>query len=264
MSPRSRRVAICDLDGVIYLGSDPIPGSADAIGRLRSAGWTVFFCTNNATRTPAQVTAKLARVTGIETPHGDILTSAVAVARLIRPGERVMVIGNEALVGAIVEQGGVVVSDNPEAVVCGLDISAGYATLRDASLAVEKGARFLASNLDASFPTPDGKWPGAGALAGVITATTGVIPQSAGKPHPPMRALIRESMQERGIPADSPVHVIGDRPDTDIALAATEQGWSSTLVLTGVTTDPHSAVPPPDRVASDLASAVDGLLGEKA
>jgi len=120
-------------------------------------------------------------------------------------------------------------------------------------LAWSRGARFIATNTDPTYPVADGLLPGGGACVAAVQVTTGVTPEVAGKPHPPMRALLRS----RGI---GEAWVIGDRVDTDIALAQAESDWRSILVLTGVTS-PEEAIGA-DHVVADLAAAVDLVLSD--
>jgi ribonucleotide monophosphatase NagD (HAD superfamily) len=114
------------------------------------------------------------------------------------------------------------------------------------------GARFIATNTDPTFPIADGLLPGGGACVAAVQVTTGVDPEVAGKPHPPMRNLLRA----KGI---GEAWVIGDRVDTDIALARAEPDWTSVLVLTGVT-GPGRSSDGADHTVPDLAAAVDLVL----
>jgi ribonucleotide monophosphatase NagD (HAD superfamily) len=128
-----------------------------------------------------------------------------------------------------------------------------YDRMRIASSAVRAGARFVATNDDATYPTVDGEIPGNGAIVAGIATAAGMPPTIAGKPHRPMVDLLRSRLGDEGI-------VIGDRPDTDgrFALAL---GWRFGLVLTGVTAPTDLPVEPrPDLVAVDLAGLVDRLL----
>ena len=149
---------------------------------------------------------------------------------------------------APLEHAGVpVVSDWHEAraVVAGLDLSLTYESLTRAVMAVERGSRFVATNTDVTYPTPEGLWPGAGALVAAVEAATGVTAEVAGKPHLPMRSLLEERLAGRG------VAVIGDRAETDVALGVAE-GGQTILVLTGVTTSPAGADPKPDHVVASI------------
>ncbi len=186
---------ICDLDGVVWLAHHPIPGSVEAIARLRRDGRRVVFVTNNSSARIADQEAALASV-GIPAT-GDVLTSAVAGAALVEPGERVLVCGGVGIVEALTARGAIAVpGDDPsgeavDAVMVGLHRQFDYERLRIAATAVRRGARFIATNNDATFPTPDGLIPGAGAIVAAVAAAGGRSPVVAGKPHRPMAAARR-------------------------------------------------------------------------
>jgi HAD superfamily hydrolase (TIGR01450 family) len=244
---------VIDLDGVIWLGATPIPGSSEAVAQLRAAGEDVLFVTNNSFATVAQQEAKLASF-GIEAA-GDVVTSAVVGARLIEPGERVFVLGGAGIVDAVEARGGVVVDELPaDAVVVGLDRHLSYERLDLASRAVRAGARFIATNTDATYPTAEGLLPGGGAIVAAVAVACGAEPVVAGKPCEPAASFIRHRLGPTGI-------MVGDRPGTD-GLFAGALGYRFGLVLSGVTTSTDlPVVPPPDLVAPDLASLVRLALG---
>ena len=239
---------VLDLDGVVWLASDPIAGAADAIARLRAAGERVVFCTNNSAPRRGDHEAKLAAF-GIPA-GGDVLTSSMAAARLVAPGERVLVCGGPGIAEAVEARGAVPVRDgDAEAVAVGFHRDFDYERLRIAARAVDRGARLIATNDDATYPTPDGPIPGGGALVAAVAYATGVEPVVAGKPHEPMADLVRSVGGPEGT-------VVGDRPSTDGALAA-QLGYRFALVLTGVTHEADLPVePPPDVVAASLAELV--------
>lgn len=244
---------ICDLDGVIYRGRQAIPGAAAALRRLQSGGYPVVFVTNNSSRTPAQVAEKILIVLGVEVASEAILTSAMAaVSVLPEEVKKCMVIGGEGIVAAVTGSGRQIVTSGADAVIVGIDQQFDYDSLTRASDEIRHGALFVASNNDATFPVESGLLPGAGAIVAAVATASGVDPIRAGKPEPPMRNLIRSS----GI--DS-AWVIGDRLETDIALAAGEPDWTSILVLTGVT-DEGMDLGSADHVVADMESAVDLVL----
>jgi glycerol-1-phosphatase len=223
---------LLDLDGVVYRGNQAIPAAVRAIAELRDRGATVLFLTNNSARTPSQV-AEWLQGLGVAARPGDVLTSAVAAAAMLRdefgPGRSVFVIGERGIREALEEAGLVLVDGEPDRVdlvVVGWDRSVDYAKLRTASLLVERGARLVATNGDPSYPAPDGMWPGAGAILATITTTTGAEPVVVGKPS---RPLFEAAAQLTG--GGNPL-VVGDRLDTDIRGAAAV-GWDSLLVGTG-------------------------------
>jgi len=250
---------VLDLDGVLWLGDQPLPGAADAVARLRAAGRRVLFATNNSSARVAEQEAKLA---GHGIPaEGDVVTSALAVAHLIEPGERVLVCGGPGVVEALEAREAVVVDDAEaergkpvDVVVVGFTRDFDYDRMRVASVAIRKGARFLATNSDVTYPTPEGLIPGGGAIAAAIAAAAEVEPEVAGKPHAPMARFIHDLV------GDTDGIMIGDRPETDGEFAVT-LGYRFGLVLTGVTTtDDLPVTPTPDLVAPDLATLVDDVL----
>jgi glycerol 3-phosphatase-2 len=241
-----------DLDGVIWLADDPIPGAAEAVARLQRSGEPVVFVTNNSNQPVAAVEAKLARH-GVEAA-GAVITSAMAAGHLLQPGERVLVCGGPGVVEAVERRGAVpVVAGAADAVLVGFHREFDYERMRVAASAVRGGARLLATNDDATYPTPDGPIPGGGAILASIVTATGVAPIVAGKPHEAMAALVREHLGATGL-------MVGDRPDTDGRFARV-LGFDFALVHTGVTTAAAVVEPPPELVASDLAALVDELLG---
>jgi glycerol-1-phosphatase len=252
-------VALLDLDGVVYLGGAAIPGAAEALGKATSAGLRLAFVTNNAYRTPAAIAGQLTRLGVAATPQ-DVVTSAQAAARLLAQrlpaGAAVLVIGGTGLRAAVRERGlrpVSVAAAKPAAVVQGYSPDISYAHLAEGALAVGAGALFVASNADATLPTPRGRQPGNGSMVQVIATATGVRPLVAGKPEPPLHA---ESVQRTG--ARRPL-VVGDRLDTDIE-GARRVGADSLLVLTGVTGPTDLLLAPAGRRPSYLAEDLAGLL----
>jgi HAD superfamily hydrolase (TIGR01450 family) len=255
---------VIDLDGVVWLGERRLPGAAEAIGRLRAAGERVLFVTNNSSASLAAQEAKLARF-GIPA-HGDVITSAMAGARLVEPGERAFVCGGPGVDEALLARGAEPVrSDGSggdigdvDVVVVGLDRDFDYERLRLAVRAVQRGARFVATNDDATFPTPDGPVPGGGALVAAVAYATGVEATVAGKPHRPMADVVHALVGQDQANGATDGTVVGDRPERDGAFAAT-LGYRFALVLTGVTSAEDLPVTPtPDVVADSLDALVPG------
>ena len=221
---------VCDIDGVIVLGDQPVPGAGAALERLRAAGLTVLFITNNSTKTRETVAERIERVVGYETEPGTIITSGWATGKFIRNEvSRVYVLGSDGLRATLRETGVAQTTDwqQADAVVVGLDFDVTYRRLVEASLAVQNGARLYATNTDASYPSPEGLYPGAGALVSVIETATGTEAVPCGKPDLPMRKLLDDFVAGEAL-------IVGDRLETDIALGKAE-GWVTALVLTGVT-----------------------------
>lgn len=241
-----------DLDGVIWLGDQPIPGAAEAVAALRAAGEAVVFCTNNSSQPVAAVEAKLLSM-GVPA-GGAVLTSAMAAATLLDPGERVLVCAGPGVTEAVTARGAVPVQDgDADAVVVGFHLDFDYGRLRAAATAVRRGARLLATNDDATYPTPEGLIPGGGAILAAVERGAGVAATVAGKPHPPMAALVRERLGPRGV-------MVGDRADTDGRFARA-LGYRFALVLTGVTRAGEVVDPVPEVVAADLGALVAAQTG---
>ena len=252
-------VALLDLDGVVYIGGQPIPGAPEALHKAKREGMRLAYVTNNASRTPAAVAALLSAMDVPANPS-DVVTSAQAAARLLAeklpPKSRVLVIGSTALRLAVRERGLTPVStaaDDPKAVVQGYGPGIGYGSLAEGGLAVRKGALFVGTNADSTLPGPRGIQPGNGSLLQVIAHATGTSPVIAGKPEPPLH---RESVIRTG--AKTPL-VVGDRLDTDIE-AACRAGADSLLVLTGVSRPADAVLAPPRQRPTYIAETLDALL----
>ncbi|MGH9061461.1 MAG: HAD-IIA family hydrolase, partial [Acidimicrobiales bacterium] len=156
---------VLDLDGVVWLAGRPIPGAPETVRRLRHAGERVLFLTNNAGPTLAEHVATLERA-GVEAVSDELVTSAQAAASVLRPGSTAAMVGGPGLHEALVHRGVEVVAAtaSPAAVVAGRSPQLDYDELARASAAIRAGARFVATNTDATVPTPDGVVPGAGAV----------------------------------------------------------------------------------------------------
>lgn len=224
--------ALFDLDGVLYLGPDPIVGGPEAVNRLQQLGIRVGFVTNNAARTPAAVADQL-RGFGITCSAADVVTSAQAAAHELLdrfgPGARVLAVGTDGLLTALDELDLVVVesaADNPVAVVQGYDPQLCWDRITEAALAIRAGATWVATNTDPTRPTERGLVPGTGAAVAAVRAAVETDPVVAGKPY---RPLMAETV--RRLAAERPIFV-GDRIDTDIA-GAGNLDIDSLLVLTG-------------------------------
>ncbi len=255
-------VVCCDLDGVVWRGDDAIAGSAEAIATLRDAGLRVGYLSNNSSATVDDVVAKLDRF-GVVAPRETVLTSALAAADLLAgdlaPGARVLACAGPGVVAALTEAGFDAVREPPaDAVVVGFHRDFDFDGLDRASRAVREGARFVATNLDATYPIPGGLVPGAGSIVAAVATASGHTPEVAGKPFPPMAALVHRRFGERGV-------MVGDRPSTDGAMAAA-LGWPFGLVLSGVATvvavpgGEGVPDPAPPFVADDLAALAPRLV----
>ena len=248
---------VLDLDGVVWLGDEPLPGAAGAVERFRAAGLDVGFMTNNSSLPVAGYVEKLARL-GVAAEASEVLTSALAAADLLAadlpPGARVLACSGPGVVEALAAKGFEVVETGPaDAVVVGWHRNFDFDRLDRASAAVRAGARFVATNTDATYPAPDGLLPGNGSLVAAVATAGGRRPEVAGKPEPPTVALVRRRFGDRGVMA-------GDRPSTDGALAAA-LGWPFALVRSSAT---RSADEDPDAkadfVGDSLAAVADGII----
>ena len=244
---------VLDLDGVLWLGPQPIAGAAEAVARLRAAGEEVVFATNNA---HGRVSDQEAKLEAMGVPAvGSVVTSAQAGASLLEPGERALVVGGPGLVEEVERRGAVRVESGPvDVVVSGLDRTLTYDRIRVAARAIRDGARWVQTNGDVTYPTPTGPEPGAGTIAAAIAAASGTAPVVAGKPERPMADFIRRRLGDDGV-------VVGDRPDTDGRFAAA-LGYRFCLALSGITSRADLPLDPePWLVGDDLASIVTTVLG---
>ena len=252
-------VALLDLDGVVYLGPDPIPGVPEGLAEARSAGMRLAFVTNNAARPPHAVADHLVEL-GVEAKASEVVTSAQAAARYLADhlpgGARVLVVGTTGLELALRERGLVPVADargQVDAVVQGFSPDMTWQLLAEGAVALNRGVPWVATNLDPTVPSPRGRLPGNGSLVAALRHATGKEPVVTGKPDPAMHreSLLRSSAQR-------PI-VVGDRLDTDIE-GATAVGCASLLVLTGVTSPAELLYATRKQRPTYLAADVRGLL----
>jgi 4-nitrophenyl phosphatase len=248
-----RPVACCDLDGVVWRGEQPIAGAAAGVERLRAAGLRVAFLTNNSGGRVADNLARLAAA-GVVAEPDDLVTSAqAAVALLAREeatGARVLACAGPGVREALRAGGFEPVDAGPAvAVIVGWHREFDFERLRVAADVARGGARFIATNLDPTYPGADGLLPGAGSLVAAVATASGRTPEVAGKPEAPMAAFVRARYAK-------PVVMIGDRPSTDGAFAAA-LGVPFALVLSGIAGaqgGEHVPDPPPPFVAADLGA----------
>jgi 4-nitrophenyl phosphatase len=223
----------------------PIPGSVNAINSLRQAGHRVLFVTNNSFSIVSDQETALAKI-GIDA-HNDVVTSSQAAGALLRKGDRVLLGGGPGAVEAIEKAGAILAgrsddhthgdspfdreSDNQfDVVMVGYHATFDYRGLTRLSHAVRNGARLIATNDDATYPTPHGLIPGGGSILAAVAAASGVEPVIAGKPHKPMADLVRQVL---GVNDLSNAWMVGDRPSTD-GLFARTVGCKFAQVLTGI------------------------------
>jgi 4-nitrophenyl phosphatase len=224
---------IIDMDGVLYRGSEAIPGTAEFLAFLRERGIGFVLATNNSTRTQQQYVEKLAEM-GVIVREEEVLTSAMATASYLASiaptGTRVFVVGQDGLIAALHEGGFELVDDNAEFVVAGMDFAFHYDRLAEATLQIRAGAQFIGTNPDRTFPSERGIMPGAGSLLAFLETATDVKPAVIGKPG---TAMLEQAMAQMGAEAAN-TGMLGDRLETDI-LAGQRAGLLTLLVLSGVT-----------------------------
>ena len=227
-------VAVLDLDGVVYVGPDAVPGAAEALNAAQAGGMHLAFVTNNAARPPRVVGEHLRRL-GVDAHDEDVVTSAQAAARLLAgrldEGSAVFLLGGEGLDEALRERGLRPVTepdDDVAAVAQGYGPEMPWKQVVQGAILVKSGLPWVVSNTDMTIPTATGIGPGNGTLVELVARYAEREPEVAGKPK---RPLFEETLTRVG--GEHPL-VVGDRLDTDIE-GALAMGWDSLLVLTGVT-----------------------------
>ena len=247
---------LTDMDGVLVHEEVPLPGAADLIDRWVTTSKRFLVLTNNSTFTPRDLAARLAR-SGLNIPEENIWTSAMATAAFLKnqPGDKTaFVIGEVGLTTALHEAGFVLTDVDPDFVVLGETRNYSFEAITTAIRLIVDGARFIATNPDATGPSKDGILPATGAVAAMITAATNRNPYIVGKPNPMM---FRSAMNRIEAHSETTA-MIGDRMDTDI-VAGMEAGLLTALVLTGVTTAEDVETYPfrPDLILGGVADLVD-------
>jgi HAD superfamily hydrolase (TIGR01450 family) len=249
---------ILDLDGCVYVGERATPGAVEAIAKLREAGKRIAFATNDPRHATEDYVTKLWGL-GIKASLADVVTVGGAMQHLLaetRHGRTAFVIGTEAMLRHVSGAGLHVLNGTDLASRADVVVVAGteelvYDDLKNAALAVQRGADFLAAARDPTYPQPDGFWPGTGALLAAVEYASGRTASIVGKPEP---QLFLTALDRLG---PGRTLVVGDRLDTDVAAAAHAE-LDAALVLTGQTTreDLEGADPQPVAVADDLAALV--------
>jgi HAD superfamily hydrolase (TIGR01450 family) len=252
-------LAMLDLDGVVYVGPDAVPGAADHIAAARAGGMRCAFITNNASRPPEHVAEHLNEL-GVPAKADDVVTSAQAACRLLLDrlgaGAAVALLGGPGLEVALREAGltPVTVADSAaQALVSGYGPDVLWRDVMHAAVRVRDGLWWVASNTDYTIPTAYGEAPGHGMLVQSLSSFSGVAPVVAGKPS---RPLLDETVRRVG--GERPL-MVGDRLDTDIA-GATNADVDALLVLTGVTGLADLVAADPEERPTYLASDLTGLL----
>jgi 4-nitrophenyl phosphatase len=251
---------IFDLDGVVYLGNEPVPKARETLEVLEAAGKKLYYLTNNSTKTRKEFQEKLSRM-GIQVQERQIITSASATAQYLRkraPGAAVYIIGEQGLVSEFQSAGFQVVTQEAAAlsvsyVVVGMDRGFTYQKLATALTALVRGAKFIATNPDPTLPTEHGILPGAGSMVAALSTASRCEPTIViGKPNPFMVNLI---MRETQVPPQKTV-IIGDRYITDIKAGINAQ-INTILVKTGTGIREMKEIPPegpaPDLILESIA-----------
>ncbi|MBJ7472941.1 MAG: HAD family hydrolase [Solirubrobacteraceae bacterium] len=246
------------MDGVLVRESHAIPGAAEFIARLKAAGTPFLVLTNNSIYTRRDLSARL-RLGGLDIPEDRIWTSANATARFLddqRPGGSAFVIGEAGLTTALHEIGYTQTETDPDYVVLGETRTYSFERITTAIRLIGAGARFIATNPDATGPSPEGPLPATGSVAALITEATGVRPYFIGKPNP---LMMRSALNALDAHSESTA-MIGDRMDTDV-VSGLEAGLQTILVLTGVSTRAEVERHPfrPTRILDSIADLVDDI-----
>lgn len=221
---------LIDMDGVIYRGSQLIPGAADFIRNLQEFDIPFLFLTNNSQRTRRDVVTKLERL-GLHVDEGHVFTCGMATARFVarqKPGGTAFVIGEGGLLTALHRNGYSIVDKDPDYVIVGEGRTLNFEMMEAATQMILGGAKLVATNLDPNCPTQAGTRPGCGAIVALLEAATGVKAFSVGKPSP---AMLRDARKELGLSTDQTV-VIGDTMETDI-IGGVQLNYKTVLVLSG-------------------------------
>ncbi len=258
---------ILDMDGVLWRGETPIPGLVDFFATLHRLNINFVLATNNATKTAVMYTKKLARF-GVKIPPRKILTSAEMTAAYLseqyQPGTAVYVVGEQGLQDALTAHNFRIITPqeakdgaNASLVVAGFTRNVTYPELAMGSLLVHKGARFIGTNPDPSFPSEIGPLPGAGALQAVIATATGVAPTIIGKPAP---IIFRQALKRLGS-STADTAMVGDRLATDIK-GGSDAGLFTILLLSGISTrkDIEQIDIQPDYVFQDINDLAAALV----
>ena len=249
---------LIDMDGVLYRGTELIPGAALFIQQLREREIPFRLLTNNSQRTRRDVVAKLARLQiDIEEEH--VFTSAIATARYLaqqKPEGTAFVIGEGGLLNALHTNGYAVVDHDPDYVIVGEGRTFNLELVESAVRMIGKGAKLIATNMDPNCPTQNGLRPGCGAMVAMLELATGLKAFSVGKPSP---IMMRAARKELDLATDETT-MIGDTMDTDI-LGGVQLGFHTVLVLSGGThrEDLKNFAYGPEMIVDSLAELVELL-----
>jgi len=247
---------LVDLDGVVWVGRDPVPGSPEALATMLAAGKEIVFVTNNPTRRPEAYAERL-RELGIEVGPEQIVTAGIVVARLAAEaagaGGGALVLGREPLRELVAEAGLRLVGFEAPTEAAVVVVSGwrdfDYMSLLAAKQALDAGAALVATSHDPTMPMPGGEWPGTGAILAAVEVASGKKAEIAGKPEHHLFELALSR-----IPGATRVAMVGDRLSSDIA-GGNAAGLDTILVQSGTHEDPADA-PEPTLTVPDLAALV--------
>ena len=227
---RARKGFICDMDGVIYLGNQLLPGVAEFVNWLNENDKRFLFLTNSSERSPKELRQKLQRM-GLDIGEEHFYTSALATAAFLKkqaPGCTAFVIGAPGLLNALYDVGVTMNDVDPDYVIVGETASYNYEVITKAVRLVLNGARLIATNSDLTGPTEFGIAPACRSLVAPIELATGKKAYFMGKPNP---LMMRTGLQLLGVHSEEAA-MVGDRMDTDV-IAGMESGLATVLVLSG-------------------------------
>ncbi|HEV7846950.1 MAG TPA: HAD-IIA family hydrolase [Thermoleophilaceae bacterium] len=259
MGAREIHSWLMDMDGVLVREEHAIPGAGRFLERLRERGTPFLVLTNNSIYTNRDLAARL-RASGLEVPEEAIWTSALATARFLddqRPRGSAFVIGEAGLTTALHEAGYTLTERAPDYVVLGETRTYSFERITRAIRLIGEGARFIATNPDATGPSPDGPMPATGSVAALISRATGVEPYFVGKPNP---LMMRSALNAIDAHSETAA-MVGDRMDTDM-ISGLEAGLEAILVLTGTTATREEAERHPyrpSRIVESIADLIDEL-----
>jgi HAD superfamily hydrolase (TIGR01450 family) len=250
---------LIDLDGVVWIGRELVPGSVEALRALFDAGKKVAFITNNPGKPAAEYARRLGEA-GIEVGPELIVTAGEATAGLaaerVGAGSTAFVIGAPAF-HQTVAAAGLELLDGEAAREADVVLVSGhrgfdYDELLTATLALQRGAALFATSHDPTLPMPGGPWPGTGAVLAAVETASGATAEIGGKPEPYLFEMARER-----IGSAARVVMVGDRVSSDIE-GGRRAGLETVLVLSGATSREEAAVaaPSPDHIVEDLAALV--------
>ena len=242
---------IIDMDGVLYLGDRPMPCLREFFAFLRERCIRFTLATNNSTRSPQAYVDKLA-VMGVTVTPDEILVAGQATARFLRReyprGTRVHVFGMPSLKQALTDEGFVLADEEVQLVVASMDREVTYEKLKQATLLIRGGARFIATNLDPTNPSEEGLLPGTGSMIAALETASETKPKAIGKPEPTMYEL---AMEQMGADPQTTA-AIGDRVDTDI-LGGKRAGLTTICVLSGSSNRDEAEAIGTDMIFNDIA-----------